>query len=146
MRHAGIPGPFRLARLALTAAAQAQASDVAACLGKDIDAQVAAGYSAIDTLYKDLHARPELAFEDVDTARKLGTAMRESSCEVSEGHGKTGLVAMLRNGAGPMIMFRMELAALAMEEKTGLPYREQGDIRPSLRSCPSRPSRPGPRR
>ena len=41
---------------------------------------------------------------------------------MTEGVGKTGLVALLRNGPGPVVMVRTELDGLPMEEKTGLPF------------------------
>jgi hippurate hydrolase len=106
----------------LAGLAHAQGADVAARVGKDIDTQIAGGYASIRALYEDIHAHPELAFEEVNTARKLAAAMRESGFEVTEGIGRTGLVAMLRNGPGPTVMVRTELDALPMEEKTELPY------------------------
>ena len=48
--------------------------------------------------------------------------MRALGFEVTEHVGKTGLVAIYKNGDGPTIMVRTELDALPMEEKTGLPY------------------------
>ncbi|QXZ09243.1 amidohydrolase [Comamonas sp. Y33R10-2] len=74
------------------------------------------------SVYEDLHAHPELGFEETRTAAKLAAEMRQLGFEVTEGIGKTGLVAIYRNGAGPTVMVRTELDALPMEEKTGLPY------------------------
>ncbi len=48
--------------------------------------------------------------------------MRTLGLEVTEGVGKTGIVALYKNGAGPTVMVRTELDALPMPEKTGLPY------------------------
>ncbi|MGO4712113.1 amidohydrolase [Bradyrhizobium sp. 2TAF24] len=79
-------------------------------------------YPALDALYKDIHAHPELAFQEDKTAAKLAIAMRAIGFDVTEHVGKTGLVALYRNGDGPTIMVRTELDALPMEEKTGLPY------------------------
>jgi amidohydrolase len=87
-----------------------------------IQASVEADYPRLDALYKDLHAHPELAFEEVKTAAKLAAEMRGLGFEVTEKVGKTGLVAIYRNGEGPTIMVRTELDALPMEEKTGLSY------------------------
>ncbi|CCD98166.1 amidohydrolase [Bradyrhizobium sp. STM 3809] len=89
-------------------------SSIAASLERD--------YPALDVLYKDLHAHPELAFQEVKTAAKLAEEMRALGFDVTEKVGKTGLVALYRNGDGPTIMVRTELDALPMEEKTGLPY------------------------
>jgi hippurate hydrolase len=79
-------------------------------------------YPKLDALYKDIHAHPELAFQEVKTAAKLAAEMRGLGFDVTEQVGKTGLVALYKNGAGPTIMVRTELDALPMEEKTGLPY------------------------
>ena len=106
----------------ISSIAAAQAAEGAAHLAPDIDRLIAANYAGVEAMYKDIHAHPELALEEVNTAKKLATAMRDLGFEVTEGVGKTGVVAMLRNGAGPMIMVRTELDALPMEEKTGLPY------------------------
>ena len=100
----------------------AQPVGVAERFGKEVDAQVERHYAGVESLYKDIHASPELAFEEVNTAKKLAKALRDLGFEVTEGVGKTGLVGLLRNGAGPTIMVRTELDALPMEEKTGLPY------------------------
>ena len=87
-----------------------------------IEASVESDYPKLDALYKDIHAHPELAFQEEKTAAKLAAEMRALGFEVTEKVGKTGLVAIYKNGAGPTIMVRTELDALPMEEKTGLPY------------------------
>jgi hippurate hydrolase len=90
-----------------------------------IETSIEADYPKLDALYKDIHANPELAFQEVKTAAKLAAEMRALGFDVTERVGKTGLVAIYRNGAGPTIMVRTELDALPMEEKTGLPYASQ---------------------
>src|ERR1700742_1699605 len=113
-----------LASVALSAAALAPAHaeiDVAK-LKPAIEASVESDYPALDALYKDIHAHPEIAFQEVKTAAKLAAEMRALGFEVTEKVGKTGLVAIYKNGDGPTIMVRTELDALPMEEKTGLPY------------------------
>src|SRR5476649_2283458 len=87
-----------------------------------IETSVEADYPKLDALYKDLHAHPEVAFQEVKTAARLATEMRALGFEVTEKIGKTGLVAIYKNGDGPTIMVRTELDALPMEEKTGLAY------------------------
>src|SRR6476469_10549128 len=79
-------------------------------------------YPKLDALYKDIHAHPELAFQESKTAAKLAAEMRALGFEVTERVGQTGLVAIFGNGDGPTIMVRTELDALPMEEKTGLAY------------------------
>jgi hippurate hydrolase len=87
-----------------------------------IEASVEGDYPKLDALYKDIHAHPELAFEEVKTAAKLAAEMRALGFDVTEKVGRTGLVAIYKNGDGPTIMVRTELDALPMEEKTGLAY------------------------
>lgn len=87
-----------------------------------IDAQLDKEYPALDALYKDLHAHPELGFHEVRTAAILAAQMRRIGFQVTEKVGGTGVAAIYRNGPGPVILVRTELDALPMEEKTGLPY------------------------
>src|ERR1700721_1958727 len=104
------------------ALAPARAELDVAKLKPTIEASVEADYPKLDALYKDIHAHPEVAFQEVKTAAKLAAEMRALGFEVTEKIGKTGLVAIYKNGDGPTILVRTELDALPMEEKTGLPY------------------------
>lgn len=85
-------------------------------------AEVDAVYPNIEALYIDLHQNPELAFQEVQTAAKLAALARSFGYEVTTGVGRTGIVAVMRNGRGPTAMLRTELDALPVEEKTGLPF------------------------
>jgi amidohydrolase len=113
-----------LASIALCAALplQAHAELDVSRLKAAIETSVESDYPKLDALYKDIHAHPEIAFQEVKTAAKLAAEMRAIGFDVTEGVGKTGLVAIYKNGDGPTIMVRTELDALPMEEKTGLPY------------------------
>ena len=91
-------------------------------LKSTIERSVESDYPMLDALYKDIHAHPELAFQEVKTAAKLAAAMRALGFEVTEQVGTTGLVAIYKNGDGLTVMVRTELDALPMEEKTGLAY------------------------
>ena len=91
-------------------------------LKQSIETSFESEYPKLDALYKDIHAHPEIAFQEEKTAAKLAAEMRAIGFEVTEKVGKTGLVALYKNGDGPTIMVRTELDALPMEEKTGLPY------------------------
>jgi len=86
------------------------------------DAEVNALYSQIEKIYMDLHAHPELSHHEVRTAAKMAEGLRALGFEVTERVGGTGVVGLLRNGPGPVVMVRTELDALPVEEKTGLPY------------------------
>lgn len=79
-------------------------------------------YPRIDTIYKDIHAHPELGFQEKRTAALLTAEMRKLGFTVTTGVGKTGIVAIYKNGDGPTVLVRTELDALPMEEKTGLGY------------------------
>ena len=111
-----------LASAALILALPAHAELDVPALKSAIEASVESNYDHLDALYKDIHAHPELAFQEVKTAAKLAAEMRALGFEVTEHVGKTGIVAIYKNGAGPTVMVRTELDALPMEEKTGLPY------------------------
>ena len=73
-------------------------------------------------LYKDLHANPELSFQEFETSKKLAARARDLGFEVTEGVGQTGVVAVMRNGEGPTVMLRADMDGLPVEEQTGLPY------------------------
>src|SRR6516165_90031 len=101
---------------------QARAELDVVSLKSAIERSLEADYPRLDALYKDIHAHPEIAFQEEKTAAKLAVEMRALGFEVTEHVGKTGLVAIYKNSDGPTIMVRTELDALPMEEKTGLAY------------------------
>jgi hippurate hydrolase len=88
----------------------------------DLRTAVAADMPALVTLYQDLHANPELSFQEVETAKKLAARARALGFEVTEGVGKTGVVAVLKNGPGPVLMLRADMDGLPVIEQTGLPF------------------------
>jgi len=87
-----------------------------------INKEVESVYPDARALYLDLHQSPELSFHETQTAVKLASRLRNLGYDVTENVGETGIVAILKNGSGPTVMFRTELDALPVEEKTGLPY------------------------
>jgi len=78
--------------------------------------------SEMQALYTDLHQHPELSSHETQTAAHMASSFRSLGFDVTEHVGGTGVVAILRNGKGPTVMFRTELDALPVEEKTGLAY------------------------
>jgi len=84
--------------------------------------EVEAVYPDAHALYLDIHQNPELSSHEIQTAAKLAGKLRGLGYEVTEHVGGTGIVAILKNGAGPTVMLRTELDALPVEEKTGLSY------------------------
>src|SRR5882724_11023065 len=87
-----------------------------------ISKEVESVYPEARALYMDLHQSPELSFHETQTAVKLASRLRNLGYDVTENVGETGIVAILKNGSGPTVMFRTELDALPVEEKTGLAY------------------------
>jgi amidohydrolase len=85
-------------------------------------AQVDVIYPEVENLYMNIHAHPELAFQELQTAAKLASWMKGLGYDVTTGVGQTGIVAVLKNGSGPTVMLRTEMDALPVEEKTGLPF------------------------
>ena len=79
-------------------------------------------YPDAHALYVDFHQHPELSGHETETAGKLANKLRVAGYEVTERVGGTGIVALLKNGSGPVIMLRTELDALPVEENTGLPF------------------------
>ena len=95
--------------------------------GAQTTSEIDAYYPDLQTLYQDIHRNPELAFQEVQTAAKLAARLKALGYEVTTGVGRTGVVGLLRNGAGPTVMLRTELDALPVAEKTGRCVREHRD-------------------
>ena len=73
-------------------------------------------------LYRDIHANPELSMQEVRTPAKLAAEMRKLGFEVTEHVGKTGVVAVMKNGPGPVLLIRADMDALPVKAQTGLPF------------------------
>jgi hippurate hydrolase len=76
----------------------------------------------LTTLYKDLHAHPELAFAEHRTAGIAAERLDAAGFTVTTGIGGTGVAGVLRNGDGPVLMLRADMDALPLREETGLDY------------------------
>lgn len=76
----------------------------------------------LESVYKDIHAHPELSMQENRTAGIVADRLRAAGYDVTTGVGKTGVVGVLRNGDGPTLMFRADMDALPVFEATGLPY------------------------
>jgi len=107
---------LRFAAFTVLAAACAAAQTTA--LAPQVDALLPDAHA----LYLDLHQHPELSSHETRTAAELAGRLRTLGYEVTEHVGGTGVVGVLKNGAGPTVMLRTELDALPVEEKTGLAY------------------------
>jgi len=87
-------------------------------IAKRIDAEA----ESLLSLYKHIHAHPELAFQEEQTAARLAKELRAVGFEVTTKVGVTGVVGVLKNGVGPKILVRADMDALPIIEDTGLPY------------------------
>lgn len=106
-------------RLALAAALMSVAAPLsAATVGEAVKADM----PSLMALYQDLHANPELSMQEVRTPAKLAAEMKKLGFTVTEKVGKTGVVAVMKNGAGPTLMIRADMDGLPVVEQTGLPY------------------------
>src|SRR6476646_5436837 len=75
-----------------------------------------------EQVYKDIHAHPELSFQETKTASLVASKLKELGYEVLEGVGRTGVIGILRNGEGKTVLARADMDALPVRENTGLPY------------------------
>ncbi len=73
-------------------------------------------------IYRRLHAAPELSFQEVRSAALMAAEARKAGFTVTEHVGRTGVVAVLENGPGPVLLLRADMDALPVAEATGLPY------------------------
>ncbi|MFD1949993.1 amidohydrolase [Sphingomonas arantia] len=81
------------------------------------------------TIYRDLHAHPELSFEEVRSAAILAAEAKRLGFSVTTGVGKTGVVAVMKNGPGPVVLLRADMDALPLVERTGLAFASKATSR-----------------
>jgi hippurate hydrolase len=103
----------------LAAAAMTLTSPAAAATLSD---SIKADMPQLMELYRDIHAHPELSMQEVRTPALLAPQMRKLGFDVTEHVGKTGVVAVMRNGPGPVLLIRADMDALPVKEQTGLPF------------------------
>ncbi|OLC26888.1 MAG: hypothetical protein AUH91_03935 [Verrucomicrobia bacterium 13_1_40CM_4_54_4] len=80
--------------------------------------------------YKDIHSHPELSGHEARTSALIAKQLRAVGCEVTEHFGKYddpkltgyGVIAIMKNDSGPIVLVRTDMDALPVEEETGLPY------------------------
>jgi len=130
--------------VSVVAAAQVpdQDSHISAPLADNAASAIDADSSRLEAIFKDIHQNPELGFMEVRTAGIVARELRALGFEVKTEIGKTGVVGIFRNGAGPTVMYRADMDANAVEEATGLPYaskvrvkREDGSESPVAHLC-----------
>ena len=83
---------------------------------------------ALFDLYKELHANPELSYQEIETSARLAVILKEMGYEVTEGFGGNGVVAILKNGKGKTIMLRADMDGLPVKERTGVSYSSKKKV------------------
>ena len=81
-------------------------------------------------IYKDVHSHPELSTQEKRTSELVAKELKAAGCEVTDHIGKYdqpgltgyGVVGVMKNGDGPVVLVRTDMDALPVEEETGLPY------------------------
>jgi amidohydrolase len=93
-------------------------------------------------IFKDLHKNPELGFMEVRTSGIIAKELKALNYEVITGIGKTGVAGILKNGIGPIVMYRADMDCNSVKEITGLPYsstkimkKEDGTETPVMHAC-----------
>jgi len=96
----------------------------------------------LETIFKDLHSNPELPFMEVRTSGIIAKELKSLGFEVIEKVGKTGVVGIMKNGNGPIIMYRADMDCIAVKEAVNLPYastktakNESGKEVPVMHAC-----------
>jgi hippurate hydrolase len=115
--------------------AQAADAELANAVAKDYNGHLGA-------LFDHFHRNPELSFMETKTAARLATELRQAGFEVTEGVGGTGVVAIMKNGPGPLVMMRADMDGLPLLEKSGLPNSStvlgkdrEGNASPVMHAC-----------
>ena len=110
----------------------------------DYAAAIRADYDAsFGSLFEHFHRNPELSFREFKTAARMAKELRAiRGIVVTEKVGQTGVVGVLKNGAGPVVLVRADMDGLPVEEKSGLSYastaRQVGEDRkeaPVMHAC-----------
>jgi amidohydrolase len=107
-----------------------------------IDKLVKADSTRLIEIFKDIHAHPELGFMEIRTAGIVAKELKSLGYEVLTGIGKTGVVGIMKNGEGPVVMYRADMDCNAVKETTGLPYaskqivkKADGSETPVMHAC-----------
>lgn len=87
---------------------------------------LAASRNQREALYRHFHRHPELSLQEYRTAERIEEELRRHGIDEVLRIGKTGLVAILRNGEGPVVAMRGDIDGLPMAERTGLDYAAEG--------------------
>ncbi len=115
--------PLATLLLSFPAFAQAPAQEI-----QPIQDWVADSTDSLIEVYRWFHANPELSLHEQETANHLAELLKNAGYEVTQGVGGHGVVAILKNGSGPTVMFRTDLDALPVTEATELVYASKKKV------------------
>ncbi len=96
--------------------------------GQTPDDWVRANMTSLVKLYVHFHQNPELSFHEQQTSLRVAAELEQAGCEVTREVGGFGVVGILKNGEGPVIMIRGDMDALPITERTGRPYASQVEV------------------
>ena len=115
---------------------------ISADLKRKVRAAIDGQLPSLLSLYKHFHAHPELSGQEVRTAARVAEELAAAGCAVTIGVGGHGVVGLLQNGTGPVLMLRADMDALPIQEQTGLPYASReivtgpdGQTVPVMHAC-----------
>lgn len=80
-------------------------------------------------LYTQLHTHPELSFHEVETSKRIALELEKAGAKTTSHVGKLGVVGVLENGPGPVVLIRSDMDALPVVEETGLAYASKVKVR-----------------
>lgn len=89
---------------------------------QDLDGVIQPELASLEALYEHLHATPELSWHEKETAARISKELKDAGYTVTTSVGGHGLVAVMKNGAGPTVLVRTDLDGLPVIEKTGRTY------------------------
>ena len=89
---------------------------------KNMDSSIDKLLPELEEIYKDIHRNPELSMHEERTSKIAADYLTKYQYAVTTKVGPTGVVGIMKNGDGPVVMLRADMDALPVTEKTGLPY------------------------
>ena len=111
--------PFLLAAL-LPISARGEAGDTRAQAPSD--PWITSHLDELVSLYTHLHTHPELSRDEVETSKRIAEELTKAGAAVTTNVGKLGVVGVIKNGEGPVVLVRTDMDALPVVEETGLAY------------------------
>ena len=107
-----------LALAGAAASAQSLSPELTQKIVKSVDGDA----SRLTQIFKDFHEHPELGFMEMRTSGIVAKELKSLGYDVQTGIGKTGVIGIMRNGDGPVVLWRADMDAIATREETGVPY------------------------